>query len=92
MYFTAVLPLVFPQNLGHFLKPHIFKTTMHDGKFETYLESKTWEIILISNLTQLGTHLYIDMSWKIWPHNAHYKHNLHLGAQVYKANFIAAEL
>ena len=27
-----------PKSLGHFLRPHIFKTTMHDGKFETYLE------------------------------------------------------
>ena len=27
-----------PKSLGHLLKPHISKTTMHDGKFETYLE------------------------------------------------------
>ena len=33
------------------LKPHIAKTTIHDGKFETYLDKKkTREIILIPNL------------------------------------------
>ena len=26
--------------LGHFLRHHISKTTMHDGKFETYLDRK----------------------------------------------------
>ena len=25
-----------PKGLGHFLNPHISKTTMHSGKFETY--------------------------------------------------------
>ena len=27
-----------PKSLGHFLRPFISKTTMHDVKFETYLE------------------------------------------------------
>ena len=27
-----------PKSLGHYLKSHISKTTIHDGKFKTYLE------------------------------------------------------
>ena len=26
------------KSLGHYLRPHISKTVMHDSKFETYLE------------------------------------------------------
>ena len=61
-----------PKSLRHFLKPHISKTTMHDGKFETYLEGKKIrKIILTPNSTPFTTHLYIYTSKIIQPHNTH---------------------
>ena len=51
-----------PKSLGHFLKPCISKTTMHDGKFETHLERKNSGFFFIPNSTPFATHLYIYIS------------------------------
>ena len=43
----------YPKSLGHFLKSHISKITMHEGKFGTYLERKISGIFFDTKFIQL---------------------------------------
>ena len=79
-----------PKSLGQFLKPHISKTTVHNGKFETYLERKNMENYSDTKLEpicNISVGRYKLKWFSCITHTT--KHYLHLRAQVSKAIVIA---
>ena len=85
-YLCTGCPKSRAKSLGQFLKPHISKTTIHDGKFETYLERENLGDYFVTKLdiicnTSVGRYTLNDSAATDTLPNIIYIS----GAQVYKA-------